>query len=212
MNVLVIGANGKIARHLVEELKETDHHVTALIRKEEQSEELKSLGADETLVRDLEGDISDAFAGKDAAVFAAGSGGHTGPDKTTVIDLWGSRKSVEASKAHGVKRFIQVSSMNTDEPENGPEKMRHYFIAKRVADDYLEESGLDYTIVRPGLLTNDDPSGTVELKQKLNETGEIPRADVAKVIAASLDTPGTIRKKFDLIGGDKEIIAALNEL
>ncbi|MFB5664165.1 SDR family oxidoreductase [Alteribacillus sp. HJP-4] len=214
MKVLIVGANGKVARQLVKKLSQNDtHEVTAMIRKQEQEGELKELGADRIVLADLEKDIDHAFEGQDCVVFAAGSGPNTGPDKTVIIDLWGARKTVEAAEKHGVKRFVMISSMRSEDPEAGPENMRHYLISKKLADEYLKESSLTYTIIRPGPLSNDEPAGTVLLKEDINEGSEkIARADVAHVIAELLEKENTYNKTFELLGGKTPVEEAVKQL
>ncbi|MDA3129245.1 SDR family oxidoreductase [Aliibacillus thermotolerans] len=214
MNVLLIGANGKIAREFVKKASQEkkEIQVKAMIRKEEQKEDLLQLGASEVVIADLEKDIHHAFTEVDAVIFAAGSGGHTGGDKTLLVDLWGAMKSVDAAKKHGIHRFCMISSMRAKTPEKGPESIRHYLVAKMVADDYLRDSGLDYTIIRPGILTNDAPTGHVHIQETIEETGEITRADVAHVLLSVLDNPNTYRKSFDVIGGDIPIEKAVAQI
>ncbi|SDH95226.1 NAD(P)H-binding [Alteribacillus persepolensis] len=213
MNVLIVGANGKVARHLVKYLsEESPHDVTAMIRSEEQGEELKQLGAANIVVADLEADISHAFDGVDAVVFAAGSGPHTGADKTVLIDLWGARKVMDEAKNHNIDRFVMLGSMRSEDPEAGPAKMRHYLVAKKLADEYLQNSGLAYTIVRPGPLTNDEAAGTVSIAERLERGENISRADVAYVIAETIDKENTYHKTFDLLGGTTPINQAVKNI
>lgn len=213
MNILIVGANGKIARHLIKILaEEKDYHITAMIRKEEQAAELKELGADETIVSNLEGDISSVFEAQEAVVFAAGSGGHTGADKTILIDLWGARKAVDAAKEYGARRFLMVGSMRSSNPDEGPDSMKHYFVAKKLADEYLQHSGLNYTIVRPGRLTDHTPSGKVRIAPALGELGEVTRTDIAEVLARSIKAETTFFKAFDVIDGDTDIEKAIRSI
>lgn len=113
MNVLVIGANGQVGKEIIIQLKQTAHQATALVRKKEQVEELKSLGANDVVLGDLEEDFSHAFKNIDTVIFAAGSGGSTGADKTLLIDLWGTKKAVDYAKSSGVTHFIQLSAADS---------------------------------------------------------------------------------------------------
>ncbi|MFD1406989.1 SDR family oxidoreductase [Kroppenstedtia eburnea] len=210
MKVTVIGANGKIGRHLVRMLGRSDHQVRAVIRNEQQQPDMEKLGADEVVVADLEQTVDHAVAGCEAVVFTAGSGGHTGGDKTLLIDLDGAFKTIDAGVAHGVDRFIMVSSMMADRPEQGSDKMRHYFVAKGRADERLRESGLNYTIIRPGRLTDEPGKGTIRIPDNRETFGDIPRADVAAVIVESLQREHTYRRSFDLLTGNTPIAQALN--
>ncbi|QKS70043.1 SDR family oxidoreductase [Paenalkalicoccus suaedae] len=214
MNVIVVGANGQIGKQVTTLLHEhDDHEVTALVRKEEQQKELESKGIRSTLA-DLEGsvdELTEAVKGHDAVVFAAGSGGSTGPDKTLLIDLDGAGKTVEAAKNAGVERFIMVSAIQANNRENWGEKIRPYFVAKHYADKEVLQSGLNYTIIRPGSLTNDEGTGKVSAASNLDR-GDIPRADVAKTIVASISNAKTFNKSFDLVAGDHSVDDALSNI
>src|SRR5699024_3739469 len=187
----VVGANGQIGKHLVQMIQKTeDLEARAMIRDENQADYFKELGA-ETAVVDLEDDIpaiAKAVEGTDAIVFTAGSGPHTGKDKTIMIDLDGAVKTVEAAKEAGVKRFVMISSFDTTREAiqaAGP-SFAPYVIAKHFADEWLRDTDLDYTIIHPGILTNDAGTGKVEAAPKV-ERGEVPREDVASVIQAVLE-------------------------
>ena len=215
MNVLVIGANGQVGRRVVQELAASSHDAVAMVRKEEQVDHLKELGAAKVVLGDLEKDFSEAFEDVDAVIFAAGSGGSTGPDKTLTIDLWGSVKAARYAEDKGVKRFVQLSSMGTPDPDEGGEKMKPYLVAKRVADDILQTTKLDYTIIRPGALSNEDKSGKIEVSSEgftSIEGRSIPRADVAAVLVKALDQPNTHHKIFEVLQGDTPLEEELNNL
>ncbi|PSL50997.1 nucleoside-diphosphate-sugar epimerase [Salsuginibacillus halophilus] len=214
MKVLVVGAHGKVGRHIVSQLNQSEgHEVTAMIRDESQKETIEAWGADNTVIADLEGDISHAFSDKDAVVFAAGSGPSTGGDKTLLIDLWGALKTIDESVKQGVKRFVMLSAMRAEDPESGPEKIRHYLVAKKLADDHLAATGLDYTIVRPGPLTNEEGTGNARIAPLLHGVdGQITREDTARVIVETLETENTIGKTFDVLNGSEDIETALKNL
>lgn len=206
MNVFVIGANGQIGKQLVQRLhEEGKHNVTAMVRKDEQLEKFKQDGY-RAVLGDLEGDVAnlaDAIDGADVVVFAAGSGGHTGADKTLLIDLDGAAKSIEAAKQQGVKQFVMVSALKAEDRAAWPDKMKPYYVAKHHADRLLEESGLTYTIVRPGALTDDAGTGKVQAGDV--STGEIPRADVAAFLAHVIGRDAAYNKAIDLVEGDTAI-------
>lgn len=208
MNVFVIGANGQIGRQFVEKLhNEGKHHVTAMVRKEEQLEDFKSKGYNAVL-GDLEGSVDDlqkAIEGMDVIVFAAGSGGSTGADKTLLIDLDGAAKSIEAAQANGnIKHFVMVSALKAEDRSAWPDSMKPYYVAKHHADRLLEQSGLTYTIVRPGALTDD--AGTGKVNTKFEGSGEIPREDVASFLVHVLHNHSNAQNKaIDLIKGDTPI-------
>lgn len=214
MNVLVIGANGQIGRQVVGLLKESKNHTPrAMVRSEEQAGRFERDGV-ETIVADLEGSVEQltrAMVGIDAVVFVAGSGGHTGPDKTLLIDLDGAVKSMEAAEKVGIGRFILISALQANHRENWNETIRPYYVAKHYADRALTASDLDYTIIRPGGLMNTPGTGRVTAAENL-EGGSIPREDVAQTIVAALDEDKTVRRAFDLVTGDTSIAEALEKI
>ncbi|MGP4845502.1 SDR family oxidoreductase [Marinobacter sp. 1Y8] len=212
MRILIAGANGKIGQHLIRKMADSEHETRAMVRDPEQAPALQALGATETVVGDLEKDCSDAMKDCDAVVFTAGSGPHTGPDKTIDIDQNGAIRLIDTAKKMGVKRFILVSSMRAETLEKAPEKIRHYLQAKLNADNHLRESGLTYTIVRPGPLTEDQGNGQVEVSEKLDRSGDIPREDVAEVLLGVLDAPNTENQVFDVLSGEKPVKEALSSL
>ncbi|MEO9522174.1 SDR family oxidoreductase [Marinobacter alexandrii] len=212
MHVFIAGANGQIGQHLLQEMANSNHEARALIRHPDQGPDLQKLGATETVVGDLEHDCSEAMRGCDAVIFTAGSGPHTGPDKTIDVDQDGAIRLVDTARAMGIKRFIMVSSMRAEEPEKGPEKLKHYLWAKHNADEHLKNSGLNYTIVRPGRLIDNDGFGNVALSARLEEFGEIPRQDVARVLLAVLDSDNTADTVFDVVSGDTPVAEAVAKL
>ena len=212
MHVFIAGANGQIGQHLLREMADSNHEMRALIRHPDQGPELQQLGATETVLGDLEQDCSEAMRGCDAVIFTAGSGPHTGPDKTIDVDQEGAIRLVDTARVMGIKRFIMVSSMRAEEPEKGPEKLRHYLWAKHNADEHLKNSGLNYTIVRPGRLTDDDGTGKVAVSARLEGFGKIPRQDVARVLLAVLDSDTATNRVFDVVSGDTPVPEALAKL
>jgi uncharacterized protein YbjT (DUF2867 family) len=214
MRVFVVGANGQIGQHLIRLLRESDEHtVRAMVRKKEQAEYFESLGV-ETVVANLEGsveEIAEAAKGCEAIVFTAGSGGHTGADKTLLVDLDGAVKTIEAAEKIGIKRFIMVSAIQAHRRENWNDKIKHYYVAKHYADKILEQSDLTYTIIRPGWLLNEPGTGKVSVAENLIR-GSIPREDVAKTILASLNEEHTFNRSFDLVSGETQISDALKNI
>lgn len=214
MKVFVVGANGQIGQHLIHLLTESDQHtVRAMVRKEEQREAFEALGV-ETAVCDLEGSveaIAEAAKGCDAIVFTAGSGGKTGLDKTLLIDLDGAAKTIEAASKIGIDRYIIVSAIQAHRRENWSEKIKPYFVAKHHADKILEQSTLNYTVIRPGGLLNEPGTGKIAAAENL-ERASIPREDVAKTIIAALNEEQTFKRSFDLVSGENEISVALKKL
>ncbi len=216
MKVLVVGANGQIGKHLVTIMQNKDNlEAKAMIRKQEQAAVFEELNA-ETAVVDLEQDIdtiAKAAEGTDAVVFTAGSGPHTGKDKTIMVDLDGAVKTIEAAKAAGVKRFIMISSFDTrrEAIQAAPSSFAPYVAAKHYADEWLKRTDLDYTIIHPGALTNEEGTGKVKAATEV-ERGEVPREDIASVIAASLENDSTIGKEFQVVGGTTPINEAIRAL
>ncbi|CAN7549438.1 SDR family oxidoreductase [Rossellomorea sp. LjRoot5] len=213
MNVAVVGANGQIGKQVVGFLKEVGHTPRAIVRKEEQVQSFEQDGVEAALV-DLEGtvdQISNGLKGADAVVFSAGSGGSTGSDKTLLIDLDGAVKTMEAAKEAGIERFIIVSALQAHHRENWNDSLKPYYVAKHFADRALEDSGLTYTIIRPGGLLNEEGTGKVSAGENL-ERGSIPREDVARTIVASLTEASTFNKGFDLISGSTGIEEAVKNV
>ena len=216
MKVLVAGAQGKTARRLVRTLVENGHEVRGLVRREEQLPDVEADGAEPVLV-DLEKDgvdgrVGEAVAGCDAVVFAAGAGPGSGNARKEAMDFGGAAKLVEAAEANGVGRYVMLSSVGASDPEAGPEAMRPYLRAKAKADERLRGSGLDWTIVRPGRLTEEGGSGGVEAAESLGRRGEIPREDVAAAFALALESPNTVGKTFELLSGEMPMRDALERL
>ncbi len=214
MKVCVIGANGQIGKQLVQLLHESEvHSVRAMVRSEKQAQDLKENGI-EAVVADVEGTVDElveAVSGCDAIVFTAGSGGHTGADKTLLVDLDGAVKSIEAAEKADVDRYVMVSALQAHNRENWNEKIRHYYVAKHYADKALMDSNLNYTIVRPGGLTNDKGVGKVSIAENLPR-GIVTREDVARTVFATLNEKNTYNRSFDLIQGENGITEALQQL
>jgi uncharacterized protein YbjT (DUF2867 family) len=216
LKILVVGANGQIGKHLVGLIQDSGSHTArAMIRKQEQVSHFESLGA-ETAVVNLEGEIeglAKAAEGVDAIVFTAGSGPHTGADKTLMIDLDGAVKTIKAAEKAGVKRFVMVSSFDTTREaiQGAPESFAPYVVAKHYADEWLRGTDLDFTIVHPGRLTNENGTGKVEIAKEV-ERGDVPREDVAQVIFGCLEDDSTIGKEFQVVSGAADVKEALHKL
>jgi nucleoside-diphosphate-sugar epimerase len=208
MDVLVAGGHGQIARRLLRLLAQHGHTARGLIRNPDHVADLEADGALGVLC-DLErDDVRPHVAGADAIVFAAGAGPGSGEERKQTVDLGGAVKCIEAARELGVERFLMVSSMGTrDIPADGP--MKPYLEAKRDADLALEDSGLRWTIVRPGRLTNEPGSGTVDLAPILGRYGEIPRDDVALVLYHCLFAENTEHVSFELLSGSEPVESAV---
>jgi uncharacterized protein YbjT (DUF2867 family) len=155
-------------------------------------------------------------AGADAVVMAAGAGAGSGPDRKRTVDLGGALKLIEAAKANGAPRYVMVSAMGAGDPEAATGPMGAYQQAKAEADAALVASGLEFTIVRPGRLTDDPGTGRVEAAESLGRSGargrSITRADTAAVLLAVLDTPSTIGRTFEVLEGKTPIAEAIAAL
>ena len=208
MDVLVAGGHGQIARRLERLLAQHGHTARGLIRNPDHVKDLEADGAQPVLC-DLEhDDVRPHVGGADALVFAAGAGPGSGDARKRTLDLGGAVKCIEAAQELGVDRFLMVSSMGTqDIPAEGP--MKPYLEAKRDADLALADSGLRWTIVRPGALTNEPGAGTVELAASLGRWGNIPRDDVALVLYHCLFAENTVHGTFELLSGSDPVESAV---
>ena len=214
MDVVVAGGHGKIGLRLLRLLAERGDRARGVIRDPGQADDLERVGA-EALIVDLENKdlAAEHLGGADAAVFAAGAGPGSGAARKRTVDYAAAVKLIEACRAFEVSRYLMVSAIGVGrDPSEWPEKMVPYYEAKRDADGALLEAGLEHTIVRPGMLTDDPGTGGVELAPELDQTGSIPREDVAAVLAEALLAESTIGKSFDLISGETPIPEALRSL
>jgi len=214
--IAVVGGHGQIARQLHPMLLGAGHQPVALVRRQEQADALEAAGV-ATGMLDIENDDAAAFAaafeGCDAVVFAAGGGPDGNIERKRTVDLEGSLKSIAGARQAGITRFVQVSAISVDEPvaEDAAPVWKAYVEAKRDADAALRDSGLDWTILRPGRLTDDPGTGRVTLGPDVPR-GDVPRADVAEVIAAVLDDPATAGQQWAVVGGDVAVRDAIAEL
>ena len=192
MDVLIVGGHGKVAMRLMKLLADRGDSPRGIIRNTDQASDLEAIGA--------------------LPIVAAGAGAGSGPARKQTVDLGGAVKLIDAAQSHGISRYVMVSAIGANHPERWSEQMRPYYEAKAAADAALIESGLDYTIVRPGRLTDDPGTGKVEAAESLDRYGEVTRDDVAAVIAEAFGAANTIGKGFDLLNGEtsvKEAIAGL---
>jgi nucleoside-diphosphate-sugar epimerase len=216
VDVVVAGGHGKIGLRLLRLLHQNGHRGRGLIRKDDQSAALRSAGGEPALV-DLESvsvpDLAIAIQGADSVVFAAGAGPGSGEERKWTMDYGGAVKLIEAAQHEGIRRYVIVSSMGAADPgaAGASGVFAAYLQAKHDADEKVRASGLDYTIVRPGRLTDDRGTGRVSVGQRL-ERGQIPRDDVAAVLLAVLGSDNAIGKDFDLLSGDTPIAEAVASL
>lgn len=215
MDVAIAGGHGKVALRLARVLSRRGDRVRSLVRNADHRDDVEAVGG-EVVVFDLERqderELAAAIGGADAVVFAAGAGPGSGAERKRTVDLGGAVKLVAAAEQAGVRRYLMVSSIGAHDPDAGPEAMRPYLHAKADADRALVASGLDYTVVRPGSLTDEPGTGRVALSTELGRRGPIPRDDVAAVLAACLDVPETIGLTFEAFAGEQEVELAVRSL
>lgn len=215
MDVAIAGGHGQVALRLARLLTTDGHRVRAVVRNPDHAPDVAAAGA-EAVVVDLEHDDVDELVspivGADAIVFAAGAGPGSGPERKRTVDYGAAVKLIDAAREAGIERYVMVSSIGAHRPEAGEGPMRAYLQAKADADEALMASGLQWTIVRPGSLTDDPGTGRVSLSTELGGRGPIPRDDVAAVLAACLAGPSTIGMTFEAFSGDTPIADAIAAL
>jgi len=213
MRVVIAGGHGKIALILEKLLTERGDSAVGLIRNPEHAGDLAAVGADAVVV-DLEKATADEVAGHlrdaDAVVFAAGAGPGSGIERKTTVDRDAAILLADAAERAGVDRYLMVSAMGADEPAAGDDPVFTAYLAAKAAADAAvrDRSALNATIVRPGGLTDDPPTGRVRVAESTGR-GTIPRADVAAMLLALLDAPATGGVTFELISGDASIAEAV---
>jgi uncharacterized protein YbjT (DUF2867 family) len=194
MRVLLIGGHGKVARYVSRLLVDRSHSVTAVIRNPDHAADVTADGAT-SLVADVEGMDVDALAhvvqGHDVVVWSAGAGGGS-PSRTYAVDRDAAIRSMDATAAAGVDRYVMVSYFGSG-PDHGvppDDPFFPYADAKTAADAHLQASTLAWTILRPSRLTDDPPTGRIETSRTGATRGSVPRADVALVVAEVVERPG----------------------
>ncbi|MEX0835855.1 MAG: SDR family oxidoreductase [Nitriliruptor sp.] len=217
--VLVHGATGGTGRLLVDRLLADGHQVRAFVRDPDKGAPLAKRGA-EVVPGDLTDPdataLTDATRGVDAVAFCAGSGASTGKDMTLLVDLHGAVRTIDAAVEAGADRYVMLSSMAADDPLGSSEAMAPYLAAKHAADRVLAASGLRWMVVRPGALTDDPPTdqvrtGTPRIARAERGDRSISRADVAAVMAASLEADAT-GVTFEVLSGDRPVAEAVADL
>ncbi|RRO17114.1 SDR family oxidoreductase [Flavobacteriaceae bacterium 14752] len=206
--ILIIGANGKTGRIISKVLNNASGYKPyAMIREEKQKSYFENQGI-ETRIGDLEDNFSKAFENIDKVIFAAGSGGQTGDDKTTAIDQDGAIKAIVIAENHSLQKFVILSSMGTDKPEQ-VKGLEHYLKAKKTADDFLRASNIPFTIIQPGALTDEDGREKVEIAKHLNKPGKISREDVAQALVYALELDIIKNRSFEMISGEDDLKSAM---
>ncbi|WP_216699200.1 SDR family oxidoreductase [Arthrobacter sp. H14] len=213
MKIVVVGGHGKIAMSLTRQLAGRGDEVLSIFRNQDHTADVEEAGA-KPLVFDLEksdaSELAKSLGGFDAVVFAAGGGPNSGVERKETVDRDGSVLAAEAAALAGVDRFVQISAISVDEPVSADanEQWTAYVKAKKDADDSLKSTSLQWTILRPGGLTDDPGTGKIELAEKL-ERGQIPREDVAATVVAVLDQPESQGHVWELVGGETPITDAV---
>jgi len=215
MRIVIAGGHGQIALRLERLLAARGDEVVGVIRNPQQSADLREAGA-EPVVLDLESAsveaAADVLRGADAAVFAAGAGPNSGSARKDTVDRGAAVLFADAAEQAGVRRYVVVSSMGADPDHAGDEVFDVYQRAKGEADaDVRARTGLDWTILRPGMLTNDAGTGQVLLTASTGQ-GPVPRDDVAAVLLELLDTPATAGLTLELISGAKPVAVAVKDI
>ena len=206
-NVLVVGASGTTGHKVVNHLKTSqDFEPIAMVRTSEQEQNFKDQNI-RTVFGDLEGDVSETVVEANHVIFAAGSGGK----KVEAVDQDGAIKMIKASEKANIKKFVMLSSMGADKPEQS-EKLQDYLQAKHNADNFLKDSNLNYAIVRPGTLNNEAGQGRIQLAKSLSKQGEISRDDVAQTLIQALRVDATNATTFEILHGDTPIEEALQHI
>ena len=214
MRVVIAGGHGQIALLLERMLAERGDQPVGLVRNPDHVADLEEVGA-EAVVLDLEhasvGEVAAVLEGADAVVFAAGGGPNSGAARKETVDKGAAVLLADAAGQAGVRRYLMVSSMGTEQADpDSDDIFQVYLRAKKAADDDLRRRDLDWTVVRPGRLT--DAEGSHQVQVGTLERGEIPRADVAATLLAALHIPETIGKTFDVLTGSHDIKEALQGL
>jgi nucleoside-diphosphate-sugar epimerase len=211
MEVAIAGGHGKIGRRLGRLLVARGDRVRGLIRNPDHGDDLRTDGS-EPVVCDLESagvdEVAAAIAGADAVVFAAGAGPGSGAERKLTMDRDGAIKLLEAAQRAGADRYVIVSSVGAESPPDGDDVFSVYLRAKAEADRALMESDRDWTVVRPGMLTDDPGTGQVRIQEEPIRA-EVPRDDVAAVLAGVVDESRAVSRVLYVVGGDDPIEDAL---
>jgi uncharacterized protein YbjT (DUF2867 family) len=203
-NILIAGASGTTGRIIIHLLQESESYKPiAMVRSQKQKKYFEEKQVS-TVIADLEADVNPALKKIDKVIFAAGS-----KNKNVIgVDQEGAKRLIDAAKNAAVKKFVMLSSMGTENPSIGG-ALEDYFKAKQNADDYLKNSGLIYSIVKPGALTNEKSTSKIQLKEKLENQGSISRADVAHTLVEVLEDDVKKNQVFEIITGNTSIKKAV---
>ena len=214
--IVIIGGHGKVALLTAPLLVAAGHEVVSIIRDPAQADDITATGAT-PLVLSVEDagtdELTRALAGADAVVWSAGAGGKGGPQRTDAVDRAAAIRSMEAAAAAGVRRYVMVSFIGAYGEVPADHPIRAYAIAKIAADRHLQSTGLDWTILGPGRLTLDAPTGAITVGRVDSDAGApTSRANVARVIAAVLAEPASIGRVIPFRDGDTPIAQAVADV
>ena len=213
VRVAIIGGSGKVSRELITLLHARGDEAVAIFRNAARADELAGLGAIPRVL-DIESaseaELGDVLAGADVVVFSAGAGGGD-PARTRAVDYDGAVRAMAAASGASVARFVMVSAMGAGNAPPTEGDMAVYYRAKHDADAALMATSLDWTILRPGALTDDPATGMVTLGESVSR-GSIPRGDVAAVIVAVINEPKTIGRAWEFASGAQPIADAVRSL
>ena len=216
MRVVIAGGHGQIALRLTKLLAGDGHEVVGLVRNPAHEADIAAAGGS-AAVLDLEkadeAAVAEVLAGADVAIFSAGAGPGSGNDRKDTVDRGAAALFADGAERAGVRRHLQVGSMGADRVDelDPDDSFTIYLRAKKAAEDDLRGRDLDWTILRPGALTNDPGTGLVLIADKTGR-GSVTRDDVAAVLAGLCETPASIGRTLELIAGDTPIAAALGNL
>ena len=217
--IVIIGGHGKIALLAAPLLVADGHEVISVIRNPAQADDVAATGAT-PLVLSVEDagteELAQAFAGADAVVWSAGAGGKGGPERTDAVDRAAAIRTMEAAEAAGVRRYIMVSFITAYGEVADDHPLRAYAIAKIAADRHLQTTDLDWTILGPGLLTQDEPTGAITVGRmgagESSTDAPTSRGNAARVIAAVIDEPASIGRVIPFRDGGTPIAQAVADV
>lgn len=214
--VTIVGGHGKVALLLAKELTAKGFQVKSLFRNSDHKADVARTGADPQ-VFDIESanvdDIASQFKGADAIVFSAGAGGGN-PSRTYAVDRDAAIRTMKAAEQANVKRYVMVSYLGAG-PNHGVPKDNGFYAyaeAKAAADTFLRSTKLDWTILMPGMLSLEEPTGKIEYNPPKDKRTAVSRANVALVAAAVLQAPNTVHKEIPFLDGDEKIADVISRI
>jgi uncharacterized protein YbjT (DUF2867 family) len=203
MRILIAGATGSTGQILAHKVKQAGHTPIAMVRDSSDTSVLPE-GCD-SVKADLTNLDQSVVHGADVVVFAAGAGGGSSKDATDAVDRNGAKALIGAAQSAGIRRFVMLSSIGADAPSNGPDGMQHYLDAKHEADEYLKNADIEYIIVRPVALTDDEETGMMHAAPAVDQSKSVTRGDVASALLLSAISTKHINKTFEMSSGDEPI-------